>query len=259
MQPLTIFGENLFIICFIFIVAIAFGYLFYNRYRLKQLAILQNAVIHRQDIATKSMIDADENERRRIAGNLHDGVGQLLSATRMNLDILLERMKQNNDENLDLAFKAMAMVDEGCKEVRSIAHQMMPAVLLKKGLILALRDLVNKVDSQGLKIVFEASGAGNGLSSNVEVVLYRVIQETVNNVIKHANASLLDIQLMIDANEVSVTIEDNGVGFDTSGKEEFEGIGLKNIITRVAYLKGTVDISSSPGAGALVAILIPLN
>jgi two-component system NarL family sensor kinase len=260
-QQLQINKRNttIIIICIIFIVAVAFGYLFYNRYRLQQVAILQNAVIRQQDLATKGIIDAEENERKRIAGDLHDGVGQLLSATRMNLDILLERMKQTDDENLDLAFKTMAMVDESCKEVRTIAHQMMPNVLLKMGLVSALRDFVNKIDSHRLKIVLETSGLENRLNNNVEVVLYRVIQETVNNVIKHAKATLLDVQLMMEGGEVSVTIEDNGVGFDTSDREQFEGIGLKNIITRVEYLKGTVDISSSPGAGALVAILIPLN
>lgn len=260
-QQLKIDKRNatIIIICCIFIVLAGFAYLFYNRYRLKQAAILQSEVIKQQDIATKGIIEAEENERRRIAGDLHDGVGQLLSATRMNLDILLERLEITDTNNRDLADKTMAMVDESCKEVRTIAHQMMPNVLLKMGLTSALRDFVNKIDSRRLKIVLDAAGLETRLDSSVEIVLYRVIQETVNNVIKHAKASLLDIQLHMEDEEVSVTIEDNGQGFDTTDREKFEGIGLKNIITRVEYLKGTVDISSSPGKGTLVAILIPLT
>jgi len=86
-----------------------------------------------------------------------------------------------------------------------------------------------------------------------------VIQECVNNVIKHAGATRLDIQLAREDNEVSVTIEDNGKGFDSTQREKFEGIGLKNMITRITYLKGTVDISSAPGKGTLVAIYVPLT
>lgn len=235
-----------------------FSYQAHTLKRLKYTTGLQAQIIKQQSQSAKGIITADESERQRIAGNLHDGVGQLLSATRMNLDTLFERLKLTDPENGELADKAMAMVDESCREVRAIAHQMMLDVLLKAGLAPALRDFVNKISSDKLKVTLEMTGLESRLQNNVELVLYRVIQETVNNVLKHANASSLDIQLMRDDIEVSVTIEDNGRGFSTAHMEKFEGIGLKNIITRVAYLKGTVDISSSPGKGTLVAILTPL-
>ncbi|RFZ92132.1 sensor histidine kinase [Mucilaginibacter conchicola] len=244
----------LILISAIFIVS----YQAHNLKRLKYTTGLQAQIIKQQSQNAKGIITADERERQRIAGDLHDGVGQLLSATRMNLDTLFERLKLTDPENSELADKAMAMVDESCREVRTIAHQMMPDVLLKAGLAFALRDFVNKISSDRLKVSLEVSGLENRLQNNVELVLYRVIQETVNNVLKHANASSLDIQLMRDEGEVSITIEDNGRGFSTAEKEQFEGIGLKNIVTRVTYLKGTVDISSSPGKGTLVAILIPI-
>lgn len=247
------------IICFIFILSAGFGYLFYNYYLLRQLVVVQNAVIKQQIVATTGIIYAGENERRRMAGDLHDGVGQLLSATKMNLDTLLERLKATAPENLELIIKTIFMVDEGCREVRAITHQMMPKVLLKAGLVPALRDFVNKIESRDLKITLETLVLEKQLNSNTEIVLYRVVQEAVNNAVKHAKASLLDIQLTIDGDGVSVTVEDNGQGFDTSRRAEFEGLGLKNIVARVTYLKGTVDISSSPGMGTLVAILIPLT
>lgn len=241
------------------LITVCFGLLFYNRYRLKQAAILQAEVIKQQDIASKSIIDAEERERKRIAGDLHDGVGQLFSAVKMNLGSLFEHVEIKDPTYTQLAEKTMLMVDESCREVRSIAHQMMPNALLKAGLGSAVKDFIHKIDSHKLKITVETTGLADRLDNNTEAVLYRVIQECVNNVIKHAGATRLDIQLTREDNEVSVTIEDNGKGFDSTQKEKFEGIGLKNIITRITYLKGTVDISSAPSKGTLVAIYVPLT
>ncbi|RCH55525.1 hypothetical protein DJ568_06430 [Mucilaginibacter hurinus] len=243
----------------LFIIALAFGALFYNRYKLKQDARLQAEVIRQQDIAAKGIIEAEERERKRIASDLHDGVGQLFSAVKMNMAGLFERMEFSSAREQTLAEKTLALVDESCVEVRGIAHQMMPNVLLKMGLVSAVKDFVNKIDAQKLRVAVETAGLNDRLDSDVEIVLYRVIQECVNNVIKHARATMLDIQLVNEDNEIAVTIEDNGRGFDTSDKEKFEGIGLKNITTRIEYLKGTVDISSAPGKGTLVAIHVPLT
>jgi two-component system NarL family sensor kinase len=246
------------VIAALFAGVVIIGYQSYGRYRLKQVSVLQEAVLQQQDIATKGIIQAEEKERKRIAADLHDGVGQLFSAVRMNLSSLLDRVVLNNADEQALAEKTLAMVDESCKEVRTIAHQMMPNILLKTGLASAIKDFVNKIDSQYLKINMEAYGLEERLDNNVEIVLYRVVQECVNNVIKHSKANRLDINLTREERDISVTIEDNGIGFDTTGKMKFEGIGLKNIITRVQYLKGAVDISSDQNKGTLVAIYIPL-
>ena len=93
--------------------------------------------------------------------------------------------------------------------------------------------------------------------NNIETVLYRVIQECVNNVIKHSGADKLDISLIKDADGIAATVEDNGRGFDTTDKQKFEGIGLKNITSRIEFLKGTVDFDSFPGKGTLIAIHVP--
>jgi two-component system NarL family sensor kinase len=246
------------VIAALFAGVVIIGFQSYSRYRLKQVSVLQEAVLQQQDIATKGIIQAEEKERKRIAADLHDGVGQLFSAVRMNLSSLLDRVILNNADEQALAEKTLAMVDESCKEVRTIAHQMMPNILLKTGLASAIKDFVNKIDSQCLKINLEAYGLEERLDNNVEIVLYRVVQECVNNVIKHSKANRLDINLTREEKDISVTIEDNGIGFDTTNKMKFEGIGLKNIITRVQYLKGAVDISSDQNKGTLVAIYIPL-
>ena len=141
---------------------------------------------------------------------------------------------------------------------KKYVHQMMPNVLLKSGLASAVRKFVNKINTPKLKVNLHIHGLTERLDETIEIVLYRVIQECVNNVIKHSEASILDIQLLGDANEISATIEDNGKGFDASLRDQFEGIGLKNIKTRVDYLNGTVNIDSAVGRGTHINVEIPL-
>lgn len=259
-QQLQLAKRNMTIIIIIglFILFVIITYLFYNRYRLKQSVLLQTAVIQQQDIASKRIIEAEEAERKRIAGDLHDGIGQLFSTVKMNLETLIERYVITSPDAAILAEKTMAMVDESCTEVRSIAHQMMPNALIKSGLVAAIRDFVNKIPTDRLKVTVETKGINEHLDTSVETVLYRVIQESVNNVIKHADATTLDILLLSDAKEITVTIEDNGKGFEKNDQTKFKGIGIKNMTSRVEYLKGSVEISSSPGKGTLVAIYVPL-
>ena len=259
-QKLSIKRRNMAImmVCSLLLVTLLMGGLFYNSYKLKQESRLQAEVIKQQNLASKGIIEAEEAERKRIASDLHDGIGQLFSTVKMNLETLIDRYIITAPDAAILAEKTMAMVDESCSEVRSIAHQMMPNALIKSGLVSAVRDFVNKIPSDRLKVTVETKGINEYLDTSIETVLYRVIQESVNNVIKHANATTLDIMLLSDANEITVTIEDNGDGFDTNDQSSIKGIGLKNMSSRVEYLKGTVEISSSPGRGTLVAIYVPL-
>ncbi len=259
-QKLSISRKNISIgiIIIFFLMSLAFSLLYYNRYKNKQEVRLQSEVIYQQALASKGIIEAEERERKRIAGELHDGVGQLFTTVKMNLEILIERFLIKLPDADLLAERTIALVDESCTEVRLIAHQMMPNALIKSGLVSALRDFINKIPSDKLKISIETKGIDKGLETTTETVLYRVIQESVNNVIKHADATTLDILLLCDEKEITVSIEDNGKGFSMDDKNKFSGIGLKNMISRVEYLKGTVDVSSAPGKGTLVAIYIPL-
>ncbi len=246
------------IISIAFLIFLFIAYLLYNRYRLKQQARLQEEVIIQQDLATKAVLTAEENERKRIAVELHDGLGQLFSAVKLNLSALSQGLIFKDQHNEQMFDKTLHLVDESCKEVRLISHQMAPNVLLKAGLTNAVRDFIDKIDARKLKVNLTTFGLHDRLDQSIEIVLYRVIQETVNNVIKHAEANTLDIQLTKDEEGINVMIEDNGKGFDIATLEKFEGMGLKNIRSRVGYLKGTVDFSSTPTAGTLVAIYIPL-
>ncbi|MEI9957446.1 MAG: sensor histidine kinase [Ferruginibacter sp.] len=234
------------------------GFTFYRKRQTQHKLQLQAEVMNQQELATKAIIAAEENERKRIAADLHDGVGQIMSAAKMNLSAF-ESEIPFKDESQKLSFeKIIDLVDESCKEIRSVSHQMMPNALLKSGLASAIREFIDKLDSRILKVNLHTEGLNERLESNVETVLYRVIQECVNNVIKHSGANILDISLIKDKDGIAATIEDNGKGFNSKEKEKFEGIGLKNILSRIAFLKGTVDFDSSPGNGTLVAIHVPL-
>ena len=234
------------------------GFSFYRKRQLQNEIHLQAEVMKQQDIATKGIITAEENERKRIAADLHDGVGQLMSAAKMNLSAFENEIQFNNESQRISFEKVIGLVDESCKEIRSVSHQMMPNALLKSGLASAVKEFLDKLDNRVLKVNLHTEGLNERLDSNVETVLYRVIQECVNNVIKHAGANMLDISLIKDSDGIAATIEDNGKGFDTKDKLKFEGIGLKNIASRIGYLKGTVDFDSNPGNGTLVAIHVPI-
>ncbi|RZM27236.1 MAG: hypothetical protein EOO88_14120 [Pedobacter sp.] len=242
----------------LFILMILIALLIYNRYKLRQEGKLHSERIRQQEQAASAVINAEESERNRIAGELHDGLGQLFSAVKMNLSGISDHLQFKDEHSKEMFHKTLDMVDESCREVRVISHQMAPNVLLKSGLSAAIRDFISKIDARKLKINLETFGLQERLSQNTEAVLYRVVQESVNNVIKHSGASSLDIQLTKDEEGINAMIEDNGKGFDTQGNNHNAGMGMKNIRSRVDYLKGTVDFSSEPGRGTLVAIHIPL-
>lgn len=252
-------NRRLLIACFVIsLLLLSLGFLFfYSRYKLKKQKEIEQHKAEQEQQRFAAVIEAEENERKRIASDLHDGVGQTMSAAKINLSMLQNELQFKDDNQLHSFEKVVGLVDESCREVRSVSHSMMPNALLKSGLASAIKNFVNQIDHRALSVDFYSDGLNAPLNTNNEVVLYRVIQECVNNVIKHANATKLYISLIKDENEISVTIEDNGKGFDASKAENFEGIGLKNIQTRINYLKGTVEWDSAVRKGTVVTINIP--
>ncbi|MGQ0739440.1 MAG: tetratricopeptide repeat protein [Bacteroidota bacterium] len=229
----------------------------YKRYRLKKESQLQAEILKQQEMKARAILEAEENERQRIAKDLHDGVGQMMSAAKMNLSAIESEIKFTDESQKKGFEKIIGLVDESCKEVRTVSHIMMPNALLKNNLSAAIHDFINKLSNKSLRVHVYTEGLDEKIDSNVETVLYRVIQECVHNAIKHAGASTLDISLIRDKEGISGTIEDNGKGFDPADKDNFEGIGLKNITTRIEYLKGTVDFDSAPGRGTVIALHVP--
>jgi two-component system, NarL family, sensor kinase len=194
-------------------------------------------------------------ERTRIAKDLHDGLGSILSSAKYSFN----HMKENlivTPENA-LAFeKSMAMLDKSITELRRVAHNMMPEALMKFGLDTALRDFCSSVDQSGaVGLTYQSFGLDESSIPEVaSAAVYRIIQELVNNILKHANATAALVQLIRKNNALSITVEDNGKGFDTSILENNEGMGYLNLRNRVAYMNGTIDIQTAAGKGTSVNI-----
>jgi len=243
----------------VFALTVLLSYSYYRRYKLKQQARLQQAVIHQQELATFAVIEAEEKERKRIAGDLHDGVGQLMSAAKMNLSVVAGELSFASEDQRSAFDKAIALVDEGCREVRTVSHNIMPNALLKSGLSSAIREFISKIDQRIINVNLYSEGLNERINGNLESVLYRIVQECVNNVIKHAGATQLDISLIRDEEGISLTIEDNGRGFNIHDKMNPEGIGLKNIRSRAEYLKGIAEWNTAPGQGTVVMVHVPLT
>jgi two-component system NarL family sensor kinase len=233
-------------------------YSFYKRYKLQRETQLQAEIMKQQEMRVNAVMQAEENERQRIAQDLHDGIGQMMSAAKMNLSAFESEIRFSSDTQKNDLEKIINLVDESCREIRTVSHIMMPNALLKNNLAVAIGDFVNKVSNNTLQVHLYTEGLEARLDPGIETMIYRIIQECVHNAVKHAGATTLDISLIRDRDGISGTIEDNGKGFDPSTVEA-EGIGLKNISTRIAYLKGSVDFDASPGRGTVVAIHIPLS
>lgn len=247
----------------LFALLLALGWMLYRRKTMRKEKEMQQLLMQQREKATLDILMAEEQERRRIAAELHDGVGQVMVAAWMNLQVVESQMNALAPDQQHLLSKATAMVGEGCKEVREVSHAMMPNALLNKGLVGAIREFTQQIDKKVININLHTEGLDKPLNDMVETILYRVIQESVNNTIKHAGANQLDISIHNTDAGISLLIEDNGKGFDTSkilvNQASNTGLGLQNIQNRIAFLHGTVEWDSSVGNGTVVTIFIPAN
>ncbi|MCE3226099.1 MAG: histidine kinase [Bacteroidetes bacterium] len=232
-----------------------------RRMRLKEKVLrekqeLLNKINQHQKELLNVTINAQEEERKRIAGELHDGLGGLLSTVKLNLDTYNTR--NNKDSERNHFQQSVDMLDEVCNDLRTISHNMMPGALVKLGLIAATKDFISKLNSSGnILFRFEAVGAEVRLQEQVEIALFRIIQEASNNIIKHSRATKADIQLIMHDDVITLMIEDNGQGFDTSNLSKKQGIGLQNIESRITYLGGKLVIDSQPGKGTSLIAELP--
>ncbi|MBX2964165.1 MAG: sensor histidine kinase [Cyclobacteriaceae bacterium] len=209
-------------------------------------------------VSMQAMINGQETERTRIARDLHDGLGGMFSTIKMYMSTL--EHEQPGLQQHDLFRKSYALVDNTAEEMRRIAHNMMPEVLMKLGLVNALQDLCMSISAgKLLKVSLEIHGLEQRLSSSTEVMLFRIVQELLNNIIKHAHATEAIIQFIREGNRLSVMVEDNGRGFDTERADKAKQAGLETIENRVAYLNGKLSIDSQKDVGTTVMMDFLLN
>lgn len=233
-------------IAIILLLSLSLTYSYYKSTQLKQ-----------RNIATTAIIETEEKERKRIAQDLHDSVSQLMMAAKINLTVVGNEIPFLDDAQKSRFEKAIHLVDEGFKEVRTISHNMMPQALLESGLALVIKQFVENIENEFIQVNFFSKGFEEHFDNTIETILYRILQECINNVLKHANASRVDISLIRDETNISLTIEDNGSGFDVADKAKYNGMGLKNLQNRVNFIKGKIEIDSHPGRGTLVSVYVP--
>jgi signal transduction histidine kinase len=252
----------------LFAIAVAAFFIFRNAQQRRKLLQAQTIIKEqriteleneKQLMAADAVLKGQEEERLRLAKDLHDGLGGILTGTKYSLG----NMKQNmiiSAENAALFEKTMNMLDKSINELRRVTHNMMPENLLNINLDEALGDYCLQVTQSGaLEVKYQSYDMADAvITDTVKMNVYRIVQELINNTAKHAEASRAIVQLTCKDNVLGITVEDNGKGMDVSALADAEGIGYKNIRSRVEYLRGHIDIQSVKSKGSSILIKIPV-
>jgi len=205
------------------------------------------------------MVQGQEEERKRIAQDLHDGLGGLLTSARLQMQNIQREIDKISQ--LNLINKAEELVGNAYAEVRRISHDMMPGALVDLGLFAAIEDLVDEMNEQSnIKVTTQWFTKDSGIIDKKKVVIYRIVQEALNNSLKHSQASHIHVEMTQNKNAYNLTIEDDGIGFDYEAlKQKSKGIGLQSLQSRVDYLNGEIQFQTAVGKGTQIDILIPLE
>lgn len=245
-------------IALLVIVALLFNN-YRNRQKLQQQRISELEK-EKQLTATEAVLKGEEKERSRLAKDLHDGLGSMLSGIKYSLGNMKGNLLMTPD-NAQALERSIDMLDSSIREMRRVAHNMMPEALVKFGLDTALKDFCNDITQSGaLRVNYQSIGLQQAeLDQTMAITIYRIVQELVNNAIKHAQARTVIVQVSKTNNELSVTVEDDGQGFDSATLTKSSmGMGWDNIRNRVEFLKGNLDVKSGRGEGTSVLIEIKL-
>jgi signal transduction histidine kinase len=202
-----------------------------------------------------AIINTEENEKKRFANDLHDGLGPILSTVKMSLSTLDDRIK--DPSGIEILNNTNHLVNEAISTIKDISNNMSPHVLSNFGLASAINTFVSKINQTGtVDIDFNTNMENIRLENDKEVVIYRAVCELINNSFRHSGASRIEIELNKLEKFVTLQFNDNGRGFDMStlGSEESKGMGLSNIETRVRTVGGVFILESNPGKGTSALI-----
>jgi len=234
-------------------------------YRNKRKLLIQQQHIHSIDVERikqahrnsllSALLEGQEKERERLARDLHDGLGGILSSIKMDLSRIFSAMPADISQRKGLAV-VVNNLDDAVEELRGIAHSMMPSMLVNYGLAEALREYCDKLKRAGCPIFFQAFRYENTMPQSRQLLLYRIIQELVNNSVKHARPNEILVQLQQTDSAITLTVEDDGVGFDTA--KPYAGAGLRNVTMRIGLLHGTLETRSDIGVGTTFTVECPL-
>ncbi|GAB4039240.1 tetratricopeptide repeat-containing sensor histidine kinase [Spirosoma gilvum] len=238
---------------------ILLGYvLIRNRRRMEvQQQLLQSQRIYeleqeRQITAANALLQGQEAERSRLARDLHDSIGSMLSSIKYSLYSIKQTTVLTPETDTSFS-DSLKLLDSTIDELRRVSRDLMPESLREFGLVSAVSDICHSLsDKNHRHIQFQAIGLDKRLPAAIEVTVFRLFQELINNVLKHAQASLVIVQLIRNKNHVQLVVEDNGIGFDLAAPRT--GLGLRSIQDRVNYLRGTLDLQTAPNKGTSLTI-----
>ena len=237
------------------------GYHNYKSKRILQQARIDELEAEKKLMAAEAVLKGEEQERTRLAKDLHDGLGGMLSGIKHSLNIMKGNLIMTPD-NAQAFERSLDMLDGSIKEMRRVAHNMMPEVLVRYGLDTALKEYCREITQSGvMRTTYQSIGMKAVImEQTTAVAIYRIVQELVNNTIKHASANKMLVQVHVSSQEnlLTLTVEDNGRGFDSAVLKNSPGIGWSNILNRVEFLKGKIDVNSSQDKGTSVLIEISL-
>lgn len=261
-QQLLISRRNTLLIAIVvlFPVILLVGYLLYLNSRQRQRMQMEKALLEMREKRSREVIEAEIRERKRIGEELHDSLGQILSLIKLNLTNLIGKKDTNGRANAEPLRGVVELVDTAFRDVRQISHNMAPILLSDKGLVGAVRDLLDRIKASGrFRVTFELAGSNGRLEPYLEHTLFRAVQECLNNIITHAAATEISVQMVYGDSDLNIMIEDNGRGFDPAEVEKKDGIGLKSSVSRIESIGGTMLIDAAPGRGTIITIITPLK
>jgi len=212
-----------------------------------------------------SVIEGEDRERKRIARELHDGIGQYLTAANMNLEAIKKDITELSEKRKNQFSKGLGLVKESINEIRNISQNLMPKAIEDYGLVKAIEALVeNYENSTDIKYSFNNNLEEELLGEQEKLNIYRIVQEAVHNAVKHAECTKIFIQLYQEDHMVFLTVEDNGVGLSFSGNGNGEdrnghGLGLQSIRSRTKAMSASISFDSAPQKGTVVFLWVPIK
>jgi two-component system, NarL family, sensor kinase len=264
--------KNAYMIAVVFAIALALAILAFFTQRQKAMQLRSekalserntqiNTLLREQEVSTlNALLEGQEKERLRIAEELHDRLGSLLSAIKLNFNGWIGKRDLSQDEVEDYSAKTSGLLDEAVTEVRRVSHNLSTGQVSRYGLVGSMEDLastINRSDDITMKVLH--FNLGERLPIELETAIYRIVQEMLANVLKHAQAKEFTVQLSKTDNSVILTAEDDGKGFDYKEAKQRGGIGLQNIENRAKKFGGQFSVDSSPGKGTIFTFEFPLE
>lgn len=232
--------------------AIFFFFIVYQKRLLKKELEINKIKAEQQEEILKNTVQAQEKERKRIAQDLHDEVGAMLSVVKLNVGRIEKKVSENKPRQL--AAETKSYLDDVITQVRRISRDLMPPSLEKLGLSFALEEMVTWINKSGqVKVYFSKRGEPFRFDIKKELAIFRIIQELVNNALKHSSATQISIKMRYAEKYVAISVADNGIGFEIN-KLKSTGLGLKNLESRSELMGAGYKLKSLPGKGTFAII-----